>query len=184
MRRRFRQATKRQQAGEDADEDLVDHVAEQDVVLGQFEELSQGTEPLSDRFMRSMHPWSSYLVLPVFALANAGVELSGTDAYRALSSPATLGILLGLVLGKPLGILGFAWLAERFNLARRPGEITWPHIAGIGMLGGIGFTVALFITALAFTEPEIGMAARMGILVASTIAGIAGYLYLRRIQNR
>lgn len=117
-------------------------------------------------------------ILPLFAFANAGIPLlSGLGT--ALASPVTWGVVAGLVVGKPLGITLFAWLAVRAGIAVLPGAIAWRHVCGVGWLGGIGFTISLFVTELAFEHGPVADAARVGILIASVIAGAAGYLILR-----
>jgi len=116
-------------------------------------------------------------VLPIFALANAGIPiLSGFG--DALASPVTWGVVAGLVIGKPIGITLFVWLAVRLGIAYRPPAIAWRHIVGVALLGGVGFTMSLFITELAFAHGDFGDIARIGILLGSIIAGIAGYIVL------
>jgi len=123
-------------------------------------------------------------IMPLFALANAGVTLDAAALGAGATSPVALGAALGLLLGKPLGIAGFAWLAVRFGIASLPRGSTWMALAGVAVLGGIGFTMALFIAGLAFPEgsgrAEFLDAAKLGILAASAVAGIAGSLLLRR----
>ncbi len=117
--------------------------------------------------------------MPIFALANAGVALSARS-LSADSLAMMFGIVFGLVLGKPVGLFGAAWLAVRAGLADLPQGVTWRHMAGVGVLAGIGFTMSLFIAALAFAQPEVLAMAKLSILVASLIAGCAGLLLLRR----
>ena len=126
-----------------------------------------------------LHPWSAFVVLPLFALANAGVRVVDAQAAELLRQPVTMGVLLGLVVGKPLGIFAAAWLAVRLRLGTLPAGASWPHVAGVGALAGIGFTVALFIAELAFTDAELIDAAKVGILAASVVAGLLGALMLR-----
>ncbi len=147
--------------------------------LGQFETLSRGTEAPVERLERIVHPWVSFLVLPLFALANAGVELSGEMVERSMASPVTLGVIAGLVVGKPIGIVGASWLAVKFGWADLPDRTTWSHVVGIGLLAGIGFTVSLFIGELAFRGGSASDEAKVGILVASLVAGGLGYAWLR-----
>jgi len=154
-----------------------------EALLGQMEELTQGTEAPLERLERTFHPWISYIVIPVFALANAGVELSGDLLRDAASSSVTLGIVLGLLAGKLLGIVGFSWLAVRLGLGSLPRGVGWRHLAGVGLLAGIGFTVSLFITGLAFEDLELVSEAKIGILGASVVAGAAGYGFLRRLTG-
>ena len=97
-----------------------------------------------------LHPWSSYVIVPVFALANAGVVISSDSIADAASSPVTHGIVVGLVVGKLVGIAGFTWLACRLGVGALPDGTRWPEIVGIAALGGIGFTVSLFVSNLAF----------------------------------
>ncbi len=150
-----------------------------EAIMGQVEELSRGTESQLDRRLRQFHPWSSYVVLPLFALANSGVALDLGSLARAGSSGITWGILLGLVVGKPLGIVGFAWLSIRLRVASPPAGATWTHLVGVGMVAGIGFTVSLFVTGLAFDDAGQVADAKIGVLVASALAGALGYAFLR-----
>ena len=127
-------------------------------------------EPPLHELEHTLHPWVVFAIMPLFALANAGVPLGGGIA-DALTSPVALGILAGLVVGKQLGITLFAWLAVRSGISELPGGINWRHVYGVGWLAGIGFTMSLFITDLAFSEGSLVDAAKLGILVASVIAG-------------
>lgn len=154
-----------------------------EAIMGQVEELSRGTESPLERRLRQVHPWSSYVVLPLFALANSGVSLSGESVARAATSGITWGILLGLVAGKPLGIVGLAWLATRLRIAATPEGMTWGHLVGVGMVAGIGFTVSLFVTQLAFDDARRVDEARIGVLVASVLAGAIGFAFLRTRQR-
>lgn len=117
--------------------------------------------------------------MPVFALSNTGVVLN-TNLLAVVADSSGLGIILGLVLGKPLGIFLFSWLAHKMKIASLPENVNWRHIIGIGLLGGIGFTMALFITSLAYKESVLINSAKISILLASVIAGLAGYFVLRR----
>ena len=150
-----------------------------EAIMGQMEELSRGTESRLDRRLRLVHPWSSYVVLPLFALANSGVALDLGSLARAGSSGITRGILLGLVVGKPLGIVGFAWLSVKLRVASPPLGATWTHLAGVGMVAGIGFTVSLFVAGLAFADAGQVADAKIGVLVASALAGVLGFAFLR-----
>ena len=134
---------------------------------------------VADRLADWLHPWTSFLIVPVFALANAGVELSRDSLDQALVSPITIGIVVGLVMGKIVGVSSFTWVAVRLGVCRLPEGATWPKVVGIGALAGIGFTVSLFITNLALTS-EQASSATIGILVASTIAALVGTGILRR----
>jgi NhaA family Na+:H+ antiporter len=132
--------------------------------------------PPIQRLQRLLHPWSSYLVVPVFALANAGVVLDRDMLARAVGSPITLGVLVGLVVGKLVGIFGASLLAVRVGLGPLPRMVTRQQLAGAATLAGIGFTVALFVTDLAFTDRVAEDEAKVGILVASAAAATLGWL--------
>jgi Na+/H+ antiporter NhaA len=132
-----------------------------------------------DRIERALHPWTSFLVVPLFALANSGVRFAGTDLGAAITHPVALGTALGLLVGKLVGISVFTWLAVRLGWGRLPKHTTWHHIAGVAAVAGIGFTVALFIAGLAFTDPLLADRAKLGIFAGSLLAGLAGYLILR-----
>jgi NhaA family Na+:H+ antiporter len=127
----------------------------------------------------ALHPVQVWLILPLFALANAGVALGG-DVAAVLSSPLSLGIIVGLVLGKPLGITAMSWLVVRAGKGMLPDGVTWAQVAGAGCLAGIGFTMSLFISELAFGDPELVTAAKIGILAASLMSGIVGWVILSR----
>jgi len=134
----------------------------------------------AQRLEHTLHLPVAYLVIPVFALANAGIPVNFAEFGQAVSSPITLGVLCGLLLGKPLGIAGFTWLTLRFGLAQLPEGLNMKHILGVGLLGGIGFTMSIFIADLGFAgKPEELLAAKTGILLASAIAGFGGYFWLR-----
>jgi NhaA family Na+:H+ antiporter len=134
------------------------------------------------RFEHVLHPWVSFLIMPVFALANAGISL-GSEFAAAWSHPVTLGVAGGLILGKQIGITSFTWLAVKTGMASLPAGISWRHIYGIGWLGGIGFTMSLFIADLAFANDPVLQVAKVGILSASMISGIAGWIALKRITS-
>ena len=131
------------------------------------------------RMEHGLHGIVAFGIMPVFALANAGVELGG-DLLAALASPVTTGTMLGLVLGKPIGITLFAWLATRVGVAALPSGTTWRALVGVSCLGGIGFTMSIFIASLAFPESAALLdSAKLGILAASLTAGLAGWALLR-----
>jgi NhaA family Na+:H+ antiporter len=156
------------------------NVSRQQAALGRIEEVTQWTESPVEKMERIFHPWTAYLVLPLFALANAGVALSGEALAGALSSPVTLGVIAGLILGKLVGVSGAAWIAVKLGVADLPDGVRWGQVAGTGLLAGIGFTMSIFVTSLAFAgEPALIDDAKIGILVASVVAGVFGYLLLR-----
>jgi NhaA family Na+:H+ antiporter len=135
-------------------------------------------ESPADKLLRSIEPWSSYVVLPIFAFANAGVILS-LDVFET-HSRLMLAIILGLIVGKPAGIFVASWLAVRFRIAVKPKEYSWRQLAGAGALGGIGFTMSLFIAGEAFPNPANFAAAKIAIFVASLVAGLIGTAILWR----
>jgi NhaA family Na+:H+ antiporter len=147
-------------------------------IVAQMEDLAQGTEAPLDRLERALHPWVSFAIVPLFALANAGVYVSGDVADAALESSISQGVALGLLLGKPAGVLLFSWLAVRLRLCDIPSGATWSQILGVGMLAGIGFTVALLITDLAFEEAALVDEAKLGVLAASLASGVLGFSFL------
>ena len=131
------------------------------------------------RMEHAMEPWVAYLILPLFALANAGVVLGALDLGTAALHPVTLGIIFGLALGKPVGIILFTWLTTKILRVNLITGATWSMILGVGFLGGIGFTMSLFISALSFTEPVFQEYAKIGIIGGSLVSGICGYAVLR-----
>jgi len=148
-------------------------------LLGSFEVLVQSTESASERLTRHLNGWVSFLVLPLFALANAGVTFSGGIVRDVVTSRIAWGIVLGLVLGKPVGILFLSKLAVRWRIAQLPHGVTWRQIAAVGTLAGIGFTVSIFISSLAFDTDLYLAEAKTAVLVASVLTGTLGYLGLR-----
>jgi NhaA family Na+:H+ antiporter len=131
--------------------------------------------PVVERLQTRLHPLSSYVVLPIFALANAGVALGGGVLGEALGSTVALGIAAGLVIGKPVGIVAACFLAIRLGLGRLPDRTSWPMVAGLGCVAGIGFTVSLFIAGLSFPGAELlTEEAKVGILGASLVAALGG----------
>ena len=127
----------------------------------------------------SLHPVQVWFILPLFALANAGVALGG-DVVSVMTTPLALGIILGLVVGKPVGITILSWLAVKSGRGRLPKGVNWMQIAGAGCLAGIGFTMSLFISDLAFNDPTLITAAKIGILFASLTSGVVGFILLSR----
>jgi NhaA family Na+:H+ antiporter len=154
-------------------QELVDHEA-----LLIADVARESVAPLN-RLERALHNWSSFAIVPIFALANAGVRLVGTDIGGSLTSNLAMGVAFGLVFGKTIGVTLFSWIAVKSGLGRMPAGVEWRHIFGIAMLAGIGFTVALFIAELAFTDPHFTDLAKIGIFAASIVAGVVGYLVMR-----
>jgi NhaA family Na+:H+ antiporter len=134
--------------------------------------------PVLERLEGALHPLSSFVIVPIFALANAGVVLGGDAIDHALSSKVTIGIVAGLVVGKFVGILGASTIAVRARLGALPDGVGLHHIAGVAVLGGVGFTVSLFITDLAF-RGAMTDDAKIGVLAASTLAAVLGMIVLR-----
>jgi NhaA family Na+:H+ antiporter len=161
---------------------------DRDVSEGALLEASRLAEeavsPLT-RMEQHLHPWTAYVILPLFALANAGVAVSLDGIEDALTSPVGLGIALGLVVGAPLGGIAFAWATMRFGPGRMPEGLDWPAILGVAPLKGIGFTIAIFISTLAFDEVELQDQAKLAILIASAAAAVIGLtvLYVRWVAG-
>ncbi|HUQ63224.1 MAG TPA: Na+/H+ antiporter NhaA [Acidimicrobiales bacterium] len=132
----------------------------------------------------ALHPWTSWIVVPIFALANAGVTLSGTALRDSLTSPVTLGVIVGLVTGKAIGITGASWIACQLGIAALPTESTWRDLIGLAVLAGIGFTVSLLITDFAFGTESLGDEARVGIFAASIVAAVLAAIVLRAGHQR
>lgn len=127
----------------------------------------------------SMHIPTAYLIIPIFSLANAGVPITFSELGDTIFNPVSAGVIAGLFLGKLIGISGFVWLALKMGISRLPASLTMSHIIGASLLGGIGFTMSIFIAELGFAQdPEALLMAKTGILVASLLAGVAGYLWL------
>jgi NhaA family Na+:H+ antiporter len=136
------------------------------------------------RMEHSLQPWVAFFIIPLFALANAGVHIDASTG-SALTHVVTLGVVLGLVLGKPIGITLFAWLAVRLRVAVLPASVGWRQIHAVSWLGGIGFTMSLFVAGLAFGEgSELLDAAKIGILTASVLAAAAGGVMLHLARDR
>ncbi len=166
-----------ERAGEPGEQVLTNR--ERVAALQTLETTCEHVEAPLQRLERALHPWATFAILPLFALANAGVTL-GSHFLSAMTHPVSLGVVAGLVAGKPLGITLFAWFAVRSGLAAMPTGVTWRQIFGVSWLAGIGFTMSLFIADLAFGNTPLLSVAKVGILTASLIAGIAGWLLLRR----
>lgn len=165
--------------GGDLTTDSMIHDHNQMVTIMEFHETSRRLRPPGLVLEHYLHPVVVFIILPLFALTNAGVVI-GDGFFDTLLSPVALGIVFGLVLGKQIGVTLFSWLAIRSGYANMPAGVTWRQIYGISWLTGIGFTMSLFITELAFDDPVLVNQAKVGIIVASLIAGAGGYLVLRR----
>lgn len=148
-------------------------------LIQSLEDACEKAEAPLQRIEHDLQLWVAFGIIPLFALANAGVALGG-NLISAFENPVTLGVVLGLVIGKPLGITLFAWGAVKAGLARLPSGVSWAAIHGVSWLGGIGFTMSLFIGNLAFGESVLLDDAKIGVLTASVLAGVVGYVLLRR----
>ena len=157
------------------------HASLAGVLLAQFIPLrsnnSSDHSPLS-KLEHSIEPWVNFTILPIFAFANAGVSFSGME-LNLLWDPVTLGIILGLFFGKQIGVMSFTYIGSLLRLCKLPPDISWAQYYGLSLVTGIGFTMSLFIGSLAFTDPEYQTSVRLGVLLASLLAGILGYLTLR-----
>jgi Na+/H+ antiporter NhaA len=142
-------------------------------------ELRSAT-PSNERLQQLFHPWTSYVIVPVFALANAGIEVDGAFLAQSFSSPITLGILVGYVVGKPVGILGCSWLLTRLSRRRLQPPVGWAAVAGGGTIAGVGFTVALLVATLAFDGRRLEEA-KLGILSAALGAALITWLLFRAV---
>lgn len=152
---------------------------EQQDIIHSVEVSAKKAETPLVRMEHALHGWVAFFIMPVFALANAGVSFDGIAIGEALLHPVSLGVMVGLFVGKQIGVLGFAWAAVKSGLADLPEGVTWRAVYGVACLAGIGFTMALFIAGLAFDDAATLDRAKMGILAGSFLAGILGWLLLR-----
>ena len=149
---------------------------DQQAIVQELEDACDQVESPMQQLQHRLHPWVTYFIMPVFALANAGVTIT---SEMSLGHPVALGIILGLVLGKQIGITAFAWLSVRLGFAALPAGTTYRHIYGAAWLGGIGFTMSLFVASLAFDDRLLLEISKVGILSASLLAGGIGWVILR-----
>jgi len=140
--------------------------------------------PTGERLQRLLHPWSAFVVVPLFGLANAGIRLDAETLADAARSRLTIGVAVALVLGNAVGITGAATLAIRLGLGDLPGRVRYGHLLGGAVLAGIGFTISLFVAGLAFEDPEQLAEAKIGILTGSLVAAVLGSLLLRWLGER
>jgi NhaA family Na+:H+ antiporter len=155
-----------------------------ELLLQEVRDLSREAQSPLEYLTHRLHPWVAFVVMPVFALANAGVTLDAATLGDPAGLRVSIAVALGLLLGKPIGIALFAIVAVRLGLAALPAGVGAGALVGAGLLGGIGFTMALFISALAFGEGALGSAAKVGILAASLLACVAGLAVLSRVLPR
>ncbi|MDP9070047.1 MAG: Na+/H+ antiporter NhaA [Actinomycetota bacterium] len=147
-------------------------------------EVARTSLSVAERLEHHLHPWVSFLIVPLFALANAGVRLDSGALADAATSRVGVGIVLGLVVGKLVGVSGFTWLAVRLGLGVLPTGVGWAHVVGIAAVAGIGFTVSLFVTGLAFERAALQATAKIAILAASLVASVLGVALLWRASRR
>jgi Na+:H+ antiporter, NhaA family len=147
-------------------------------VAENLEHTAKKVQSPQQRMEHLLNPWVTFLVIPIFAFSNAAVDFGAISLWESLGQPVTLGVMLGLIFGKFVGISSFSWLAVKSGLARLPSDIHWRHLLGVSWLGGIGFTMSLFIAQLAFNDPKLVEQAKVGILFASALAGIIGLTWL------
>ncbi|MFN8677641.1 MAG: Na+/H+ antiporter NhaA [Thermomicrobiales bacterium] len=167
-------------AGDPGDSVLTN--GERQDTLAELEDVVEAAGAPLQRLEHSLHPWVVFAIVPLFALANAGVRVEG-NLTAVMAHPVTLGVFVGLVLGKQIGVLLGAWLATRLGWSELPAGVSWRQIYGVGWLAGIGFTMSLFVADLAFPRPDAApnlAAAKLGVLAASVVAGAGGWLILRR----
>ena len=153
--------------------------AEQAYTIARLEQAAEDAESPLARLEHTLHTPVALLIMPIFALANAGIAFTGSPVAM-LSDPAALGIMAGLVVGKPVGVLLMAWLAIKTGLAVKPPGMTWGHLVGVALLTGIGFTMSIFIANLAFDTPAVLDSAKAGIFAASFVMGVLGAIVLSR----
>jgi NhaA family Na+:H+ antiporter len=163
------------ESSDDGKEHILRSETRQAAVIA-LEDACENVESPLQRFEHTLLPWVRLIIMPIFALANAGVALQTSTAVA--TSPISLGIVLGLVVGKPIGIFCASWLAVRLRLASLPRQVTWQQILGVGTIGGIGFTMSIFIADLAFAGQPLLEIAKLGIFAGSLVAGCMGFLLL------
>lgn len=157
--------------------------SEQHHVLLKMEQLTLEASTPLQRLEHSMHPFVAFIVVPVFALSNAGVTIDSTSIAN-IGNSVTLGVSAGLLFGKFIGVVGMVFLLTRLKLSSLPHECNWHHIIGAGFLAGIGFTMSLFISELAFNDKDLVEQAKIGIILTSIIAGFLGYFIIRKAGSK
>ncbi|QRQ85576.1 Na+/H+ antiporter NhaA [Cupriavidus oxalaticus] len=154
--------------------------------LKQLRQAQREVLPPVTRVQMALHPWVAYLIMPLFALANAGVSLDGVDLGMGSAPSVLLGVAVALIVGKPLGVVSVSWCAVRLGWCKLPPGVTWGGVCLIGLLAGIGFTMSIFIATLAFSDANLLGAAKLGVLLASALAAVSGliwgFIYARRLK--
>lgn len=155
-------------------------VAQKDYIttVSSLSKISKQAVPPATRLEHKLYPWVYFLILPLFALTNADVAVTGLYFATVTSSPVVLGVFCGLVLGKPIGIMLFSFITVKTKIASLPEFVTWRHMLGASVLGGVGFTMAIFVANLAYADALLITEAKLSILVASTVAGVIGFVLL------
>jgi Na+:H+ antiporter, NhaA family len=156
--------------------------SEQHRTIERIKKLSTDAETPLQKIEYALHPWVAFVIMPLFALANSGMHI-GSDFFSSLINPVSVGVTLGLLLGKLAGVFLFTWVMVRLKFSNLPDKATWNHIVGVAMLAGVGFTMSLFITGLAFNNLEFVDQSKYGILAASIVAGAGGIFYLRKVKS-
>lgn len=159
--------------------------SQKQLILNAYEDSIAKMESPLHRMEHTLHGWVSFLIVPIFALANAGIPIAFSELGAILQHPVTLGITLGLVVGKTVGIFSFSLVVTATGISKLPEGIKLSHIGGVAMLAGIGFTMSIFIGSLAFAhQPELLLNAKIGIVLASLIAGVGGYAWLLKTSDQ
>lgn len=154
----------------------------QNKTIQKVRSLSMAAETPLQTIEHSLHPWVAFGIMPLFALSNAGIVI-GSDFFSSIINPVSIGVAAGLLIGKFIGILLFCWIMIKLGWATLPEQATWSHLIGVALLAGIGFTMSLFISGLAFRNPAFVDQAKYGILIASVTAGVLGTIVLKKFQN-
>lgn len=153
-------------------------------VAESVKKAAQAVQSPQQRMEHALHPWVTFVIIPLFALNNAGIDFGEINFWESLHHPVTKGVILGLAAGKFIGISGFSLLAIKLGLCKLPGGVRMSQLAGVAWLGGIGFTMSLFISNLAFSDPVLMERAKLGILVASLVSAVIGLIWLSLAADR
>ncbi len=156
--------------------------SEQHDTIKQMKKLCLDAETPLQKIEDKLHPWVAFVIMPLFALSNAGMIIHG-NFLASLGNSVSLGIIIGLLAGKFIGVFSFTWLAVRFKISDLPEKANWMHVVGVAVLAGVGFTMSLFVTGLAFAEAALIDQAKYGILTASFVAGVAGVFLLKMAKK-
>ena len=152
---------------------------EQVEIIAQVKSEAINALPPLQRLEHGMHPFVSFVIMPIFALANAGVNFVEMDMASIFSNNVALGVMLGLLLGKPIGVVASVWILVKLGIGKRSASMKWRRFIGLGFLASIGFTMSMFVTSLAFTDPALHVQAKVGIFAASILGGVIGYRLLK-----